>query len=319
MLALTFDGTVRLRRDAPLPRPTRSEALVRVHTAGICSTDIEITRGYKGFEGILGHEFVGDVVETQAGEWIGKRVCGEINVSCGACDQCRIELPSHCARREVLGILDRDGAFAEYLVLPVGNLHAIPTDFTDDAAVFVEPVAAAYEILEQVSIGPETNIIVLGDGKLGLLCAQVAARTGAAVELVGKHEENLRLAASLGLSVRRVGDAGPNGVDVVIEATGSPTGLQQSIELVAPRGTIVLKSTIASRVDVDLSAIVVKEITVVGSRCGPFGQAIEGLADGSVQVLPLISERYPLRDAVHALERASQPGMLKVLIDIATG
>jgi alcohol dehydrogenase len=316
--ALTFDGTLRLRPNVSVPRPNDEEALVRVRIAGICNTDIEITRGYKGFEGILGHEFVGEVVESRTRTWVGKRVCGEINVSCGACIQCLAGLATHCARREVLGILQRDGAFAEYLVLPTRNLHEVPDELPDDVGVFVEPVAAAYEILQQVSIGANARVIVLGDGKLGLLCAQVVADTGAAVVLMGKHDEKLRLARSLGLETRRTMRSEINVADVVVEASGSPTGLSTAIELVAPRGTIVLKSTTSSRIDADLSAIVVKEITLVGSRCGPFRQALAGLSDGSVQVLPLIAERYALSDAVYALERAQQPGMLKVLIDVGT-
>jgi threonine dehydrogenase-like Zn-dependent dehydrogenase len=318
LYALTFDGSLRLRSDAPMPRPGDDEALVRVHTAGICNTDIEVTRGYKGFNGILGHEFVGQVVESRSQEWVGLRVCGEINVSCGACLQCVAGLTTHCARREVLGILNRDGAFAEYLVLPVRNLHRVPAELKDDVAVFVEPVAAAYEILEQVYIGAGSTVVVLGDGKLGLLCAQVAAAAGGRVVLLGKHPTKLRLANELGISARCTADSEMDNFDVVIEATGSPNGLRQAILLAAPRGTIVLKSTTATPVEADHSAIVVKELTLVGSRCGPFRRAIAGLEDGSVQVLPLIEERYALSDSIHALQRAAQPGILKVLIDIGT-
>jgi threonine dehydrogenase-like Zn-dependent dehydrogenase len=318
LLALTFDGTLRFRSDVVVPRPRADEALIKVRTAGICNTDIEITRGYKGFHGILGHEFVGEVVECGASWWIGRRVCGEINVACGACTHCDAGLSTHCVRRAVLGIVGWDGAFAEYLVLPVRNLHKAPDTLTDDVAVFVEPVAAAYEILQQVSIDEGTPVIVLGDGKLGLLCAQVIRHAGADVLLVGKHDEKLRIARELGIAAGREDSADGTRAAVVVEATGSPAGLQQAIDLVEPRGTIVLKSTTSSQMQVDLSAIVVKEITVVGSRCGPFREAIGGLESGFVQVLPLISERYPLSRAVHALERATQPGVLKVLIDIKT-
>jgi threonine dehydrogenase-like Zn-dependent dehydrogenase len=318
LLALTFDGTLRVRSDVAVPRPRADEALVRVRTAGICNTDLEITRGYKGFHGILGHEFIGEVVECGDSSWIGRRVCGEINVACGACLQCEAGLSTHCARRAVLGIMGWDGAFAEYLVLPVRNLHEVPDALRDDVAVFVEPVAAAYEILQQVSIGEGTPVIVLGDGKLGLLCAQVIAQAGADLVLVGKHDEKLHIAHGLGIRARRLEIADGSRANVVVEATGSPAGLQLAIDMVEPRGTIVLKSTISSRMEADLSAIVVKEITVIGSRCGPFNEAIRGLEGGSVQVLPLISERYPLARAVQGLERAALPGMLKVLIDIKT-
>ena len=291
---------------------------MRVRTAGICSTDIEITRGYKAFNGTLGHEFVGEVVESRAPGGSVSASAVRSTSRAGSARQCIAGLRTHCAHREVLGILDRDGAFAEFFVLPVRNLYRMPDGMTDDVAVFVEPVAAAYEILEQVSIGSETSVVVLGDGKLGLLCAQVVASTGARVLLLGKHDEKLRLAKDLGISAQRSSDPGVGKVDVIVEATGSPTGLRQAIDLAPPRGTVVLKSTTASPGEADLSAIVVKELTIVGSRCGPFRRAIAGLADGSVRVRPLIAERYELGDAVHALERAAQPGVLKVLIDIGT-
>ncbi len=318
MLALTFDGTLRVCSDVAVPRPGSDEARIRVTTAGICNTDIEITRGYKGFNGILGHEFVGEVAECVQDDWIGRRVCGEINIACRACPQCNAGLPTHCVRREVLGIIGRDGAFAEYLVLPLRNLHAVPDALPDDVAVFVEPVAAAYEILQQVPIEEGACVVVVGDGKLGLLCAQVVAQTGANVLLLGKHDDKLCLARELGISAQRSADVQGVRADVVVEATGSPAGLQRAIELVEPRGTIILKSTTSSRCSADMSAIVVKEITLVGSRCGPFPEAIRGLEEGSVRVLPLIAERFSLDHAVHALERAAQAGMLKVLIDIGT-
>lgn len=316
MQALIFDGSLRVRSDVDVPRPGNDEALIQVRTAGICNTDLEITRGYKGFNGILGHEFVGQVVACREDDWIGKRVCGEINIACGRCAQCDLGLNTHCVRRAVVGMLGRDGAFAEYVTLPVCNLHAVPDTLPDDAAVFVEPVAAAYKILQQSTIEAGTRVVVLGDGKLGLLCAQVVQQAGADVLLLGKYDEKMRTARMLGISTLYSSHAGEVRADVVIEVTGSAQGLQRAIELVEPRGTIVLKSTISSQVEADLSTIVVKEITVVGSRCGPFREAIRGLDDGSVQVLPLIAERYPLADAVHAMARAAQPGPLKVLIDI---
>jgi threonine dehydrogenase-like Zn-dependent dehydrogenase len=318
VLALTFGQTLQVCSDVAMPQPRDDEALIRIRTAGICNTDLEITRGYKGFSGILGHEFVGEVVDCRVGGWTGARVCGEINIACGTCSLCRSGLSTHCERREVLGILHHDGVFAEYAVLPVRNLHKIPATLSDDVAVFVEPVAAAYEVLQQVRIDRGMRAVVLGDGKLGLLCAQVVASAGADVLLLGKHEEKLQLARALGLPAQLADHAGELRAKLVIEATGSPTGLQRAIAIVEPRGTIVLKTTTSARIAADLSAIVVNEITVVGSRCGPFLDAIDGLNDGRVEVLPLISERYVLTDAVHAMERAAQPGVLKVLIDVAS-
>jgi threonine dehydrogenase-like Zn-dependent dehydrogenase len=316
VLALTFGEILRVCSDVDVPRPRYDEALIRVRTAGICNTDLEITRGYKGFSGILGHEFVGEVVECRADGWAGTRVCGEINISCGACSLCRAGLPSHCERREVLGILHRDGVFAEYVVLPIRNLHKVPETLSDDIAVFIEPVAAAFEVLQQVQIDQSRRVVVLGDGKLGLVCAQVAASAGADVLLLGRHDENLQLAREFGLRAQLADDVDAVTADLVIEATGSSTGLGRALSIVRPRGTIVLKTTSSARTEADLSSIVVNEITVVGSRCGPFPEAIQGLKDGRVQVLPLIAERYALSDSVHAMERAAQPGVLKVLIDM---
>lgn len=319
MQALSFDGTFKVRNDVAVPRPRRNEALIRVRTAGVCNTDLEIRGGYKGYHGILGHEFVGEVAECSQRVWIGRRVCGEITVGCGSCAQCAAGLSMHCFHREVMGMIGRDGAFAEYLALPVANLHLVPDTITDDTAVFVEPVAAAYEVLQQVSLHAGTRVVVLGDGKLGLLCAQVAAQTGAEVLLLGRHEQKLRLARLLGLQATSSSAALPTRVQVVIEATGSPDGLRRALELVEPRGTVVLKSTTARHADLDLSTIVVNEITVLGSRCGPFPEAMRGLEAGAVQVLPLITDRYPLAEADLAIVRAGQPGVLKVLIDVGTG
>lgn len=304
--------------DVEVPRPGPEEALIRVRTAGICNTDIEITRGYKGFQGILGHEFVGDVAVCSDERWLGQRVCGEINVGCRACDQCRAGVATHCERREVIGILGRAGAFAEYLTLPLRNLHAVPDELTDDEAVFVEPVAAAYEVIRQVPSAADAEVIVLGDGKLGLLCAQVLVGAGARVTLLGRHAGKLQIASELGIEAGLAASFNGDRVEIVIEATGSPAGLQRAIHLVKPRGTIVLKSTTTARTQIDWTMVVINEITVVGSRCGPFDEAINGLLHGAVRVLPLITERYPLIEAVHAMKQASQPGTLKVLIDIGS-
>ena len=314
MLALVFDGALRLRDDLPVPQPKDHEALIRVRTAGICSTDLEITRGYKGFKGVLGHEFVGDVVECADHEWVGRRVCGEINIACRSCSSCMSGMYTHCLFRQVIGILERDGAFAEYLTLPTENLYAVPDGLENDAAVFVEPVAAAYEILSQVPAVRGAEIVVLGDGRLGLLCAQVLNAAGGRVSVIGRHEQKLRRARDLGL-VADLDSHRAQFCDIVVEATGSPSGLQRAIELVKPRGILVLKTTSSARSEIDWSAIVVNEITVVGSRCGPFAEAIHGLQDGTVQVLPLLSARYPLKEAVTAMDFASRPETLKVLLD----
>jgi threonine dehydrogenase-like Zn-dependent dehydrogenase len=314
--ALIFDGGLRL---AQVPRPEPAgEALVRVRLAGICNTDLEVTRGYKGYRGILGHEFVGEVVESGDTRLLGRRVCGEINVGCGACSRCRSGNPGHCADRSVLGILNRDGAFAEYLRLPERNLHPISHALPDEAAVFAEPVAAAFEILEQVTVGEDDRIVVLGDGKLGLLCAQVLALTGARVDLAGHHDERRSLVAGAGVRWMEEREAQP-GADLVIEATGSPLGFNRALSLVRPRGTLVLKSTVADPGAVDLNDIVVKEIVVVGSRCGPFPRAIAALEAGAVRVDTLISARYPLREGTRAMEHAARSGVLKVLLDPRAG
>lgn len=318
MRAVRWDGRLRLDASSPLPRPLVDEALIRVRMAGICKTDLEIVRGYKGFSGILGHEFVGDVLESPNSGLCGQRVCGEINVGCGACARCRMGLPGHCARRTVLGILDRDGAFADFLALPAQNLHPIPASVPDTEAVFVEPLAAAYEILEQISIGRGDRVVVLGDGKLGLLCGQVLNRTGANVTLVGKHPEKLALATGFGLNTQLAADEYRLEADVVVEATGSARGIETAAAIVRPRGTIILKTTVADAAPVDLSPVVVNEVTVVGSRCGPFERASTALMNREVDVAPLVEAIYPLSDALSAMERAARPGTLKVLLDVST-
>jgi threonine dehydrogenase-like Zn-dependent dehydrogenase len=317
MKALIFDGQLAFDSDARAPLPN-GEALVRVRTAGICNTDLEITRGYMQFRGILGHEFIGEVVDAPDRSWVGRRVCGEINARCGHCRWCARGMSTHCEHRTVLGILGRSGAFAEYLTLPIANLHPVPENIPDEAAVFVEPLAAAYEILEQISVAAYDQVIVLGDGKLGLLCVQVLRGAGARVVLAGKHEAKLSLARNLGIDAMHVDDAAAStGVDVVVEATGSPAGFARALGLIRPRGIIVLKSTVANPLTIDMSRVVVNEITLVGSRCGPFSRAIAALAAGRIQVQPLISDRFPLQRGVDAFERAASPGVLKVLVEIS--
>jgi threonine dehydrogenase-like Zn-dependent dehydrogenase len=294
------DG-LRLERKYAEPEPGADEALVRVRLAGICNTDLEIVRGYMGYHGVPGHEFVGEVD--------GHRVAGEINAACGACAYCRQGLGRHCANRTVLGILGRDGTFAEYLTLPRENLHELPASIDNDVAVFVEPTAAAFEILEQVALGIDDRVALLGDGKLALLIAQVL-RSRCRLRVFGKHPEKLGLLRDMEWSI----DPPSGEYDVVVEATGSELGFQQALSIVRPRGTLVLKSTVAAGARLNLAPVVVNEVTVVGSRCGLFGPAIEALASGEVDPRPMISAVYPLDDGRAAFARAQEPGVLKVLL-----
>lgn len=287
---------------------------MRVLVAGICNTDIELTRGYYPYRGILGHEFVG-VVES-AGPLQGQRVCGEINAVCGRCDQCRNGRSTHCENRTVLGIVNRDGAFAQYLALPYDNLHAVPHAVPDDEAVFTEPLAAALEILQQVHLHPTDQVAVIGDGKLGLLCAQVVALSGSRVLAIGKHPGKLAILAARNIRTALISALPVMRADVVVECTGSPAGFELARQLLRPRGTLVLKSTYAGSLTLDMSRIVVDELTLVGSRCGPFVPALDGLARRQVEVRSLIHARYPLTDAVTAMEHAQRPGVLKILLDM---
>lgn len=316
MRALVFDGTVALR-DVPEPTLAPGEALVALRLAGICGTDLELTRGYKGFRGTLGHEFVGEVVQCPSDpRWEGRRVVGEINLACGHCDRCASGLRTHCATRRVLGIVDQPGCFAERFTLPVANLHAVPDTLSDEHAVFTEPLAAAFRIFEQVSITPELRVAVIGDGKLGLLVVMALRARGIPVTAFGRHPRKLALVAGPGVQTLTSADPPPpTPFDVVIEATGSREGLARALALVRPRGTVVLKSTVHGAVELPTAALVVDEIHLVGSRCGPFDVALEAMADGSVDPRPLVDARYPLADAEAALEHARRPGTLKVLLE----
>jgi alcohol dehydrogenase len=316
----------------PLPTLRRGWALIRVRTAGICNTDVEILRGYHDFHETPGHEFAGEVAEVEGvnaatrKKWLGNRVAGEINVTCSAygyrplCDFCRRGLKTHCARRTVLGIVAQDGAFAEYLALPLENLHVIPASVSDEKAVFIEPLAAACEILEQVDIRRNSSAAVLGDGKLAQLIGRVLQAAGCRVTLYGKHESKLRLAREGGLGTRTVeGDSGDlrhvkENYRLVVEATGSPTGLILAQQMTEPRGILVLKSTFHGAAATKTWPIVVKEITVVGSRCGPFAKAIRLLRSGKVEPTALISRTFALKDAPEAIDYAQQSGVLKVLL-----
>lgn len=319
MRALVFDGALRVE-ERPDPRPAPGEALIRVTRAGICNTDVEIARGYMGFRGVLGHEFVGVVVEVaddaeQA--WVGRRVAGEINLGCGRCARCHQGLARHCATRTVLGILGRDGALAELVTLPLRNLHAVPEGLDDDRAAFIEPVAACFEVLEQLKVEPDARVLILGDGKLGQMLAQVLRGAGCALTLVGKHPRKLDLARARGIDAVSLDAPLAGDADVVIEATGSPAGLDRALSLVRPRGTVVLKSTFHGAPTVATSRIVIDEVHVLGSRCGPFAPAARALAEGRVDPLPLVDATYPLREALAAFEHAQRPGVLKVLLDPA--
>ncbi len=295
--------------------PCAGDALVKVNIAGICNTDLELIKGYMGFHGVPGHEFVG-VVESSADEfWIGKRVCGEINYACDNCDYCRRGLERHCPNRTVMGILNQSGAFAEYLSVPLANLRLVPGNVPDKAAVFTEPLAAAFEILEQVHIQPEDSVAVVGDGKLGLLVCQVLKLSGCNLTLIGKHESKLALAASWGIAVLPRGKAEASSYNLVVEASGSPSGFDSAMELLRPRGTLILKSTYAGNLELNMAPIVIDEIQIIGSRCGRFQPALRALSNGLVNVTDLIDCVYPFDQALAAFEHASQPGTLKVLID----
>jgi len=315
MQALHWDGQrLQLSKSYSVPLVAdQATTLVRVRLAGICSTDLQIFKGYMGFVGVPGHEFVGEVSEGPA-HLIGKRVVGEINFACGTCETCLQGLGRHCANRRVMGILNANGSFAEYLAVPTPNLHLVPDAVSDEEAVFTEPLAAAFEILEQVHVQPATEVVILGDGKLGQLCAQVLYLAGARMTVVGKHLDKLAILGKLGLHTVLLADWQLRKADLVVEATGSTAGLSLAIEAVRPRGTLVLKSTVAMPHSLSLAPLVINEVTVVGSRCGQFAPALQALKQRSVSVLPLIEQVYPLAEGLAAVERAAQSGARKVLL-----
>ena len=318
MRGLWLEGErIRLRDDLARPEPAEGEARVRVLAAGICNTDLELVGGYYPFTGVPGHEFVGRVEAAPgAEEWEGRRVVGEINAACGACPACRAGRRTHCERRTVLGIRGRDGAFAESLTLPVANLHEVPDGLPDDVAVFTEPLAAALEVREQVPIDGGDRVVVVGDGKLGNLVAQTLALTGCALTVIGRHPGKLALLAARGIATARADEGVADGrADVVVECTGNAEGLERARRAVRPRGTIVLKSTYRGRSSLDVSRIVVDEITLVGSRCGPFAPALALLVEGRVEVRSLVHARFPLHEAVAAFAEASRRGVMKVLVE----
>jgi threonine dehydrogenase-like Zn-dependent dehydrogenase len=315
MKALYFDGTLQLK-EIPKPTPVADEALIKVLMAGICNTDVEITRGYMGFKGVPGHEFVGVVEKAPRQDLVGKRVVGEINAGCGKCSWCDRGLERHCPDRTVLGILGRNGALAEYITLPVNNLVPVPDELSDEMAVFTEPLAAALEILEQVKIEPAWNVLIIGDGKLGLLVGMVLRLTGASVVLVGKHSDKLDIYARLGGAVTHLDDllSTTQHFDVVIEASGNPSGWNLAVGRVKPRGVIVLKSTYAEGFDFNPAPLVIDEITLVGSRCGQFSPALRLMRRGLVDPSPLLTDILPFDKAEEAFERAKRSENLKVVL-----
>lgn len=315
MKALYFDGQLALR-EVPEPRPGAGEALIQVLLAGICGTDREILKGYSGFRGIPGHEFVGRVVECDDRKWVGQRVVGEINVACGRCAWCQRGLPRHCPHRTVLGIVNHPGVFAEFATLPVANLHEVPPEMPDEMAVFVEPLAAAAEILEQMRVERGTRVAVLGDGRLGLLVAQVMKHAHAQATLIGKHVWKLELARSWGVRATTLDDEQlqPASFPVVVEATGSPRGLEEAFRLVEPRGMIVMKSTFHAAPRFDATKLVVDEIHLLGSRCGNFVTALNLLRRGYVTVQHLVARIFPLEDGVEAFNFLNSTSCLKVLV-----
>ena len=306
---------LQLKTDLPIPTPPPGEALVRVIRAGICNTDLELIRGYYPYTGIIGHEFVG-IVEQGATDLINQRVVGEINAVCGQCYFCSRGIPTHCQQRTVLGIVNRNGAFAEYLTLPIANLHPVPAQITTDAATFTEPLAAALEIQEQIKITPAERVLVVGDGKLGQLVAQTLALTGCDLLVVGRHRHKLAKLEARNIKTGLADEVIANSFDIAVECTGNPEGFHLALGGLRPRGTLVLKSTYRGKLNIDASLIVVDEITVIGSRCGPFAKALNLLAQNQIDVSLLIDRSYPLEAGLTAFNYAQQQGVLKVLLNL---
>ena len=305
---------LQFRTDLSIPTPAPDEALIRVIRAGICNTDLELIRGYYPYHGVLGHEFVG-IVENGPDKLLGKRVVGEINAACGRCHYCRTNQPTHCENRTVLGIINRNGAFADYITLPTANLHTVPDSVSTNSAVFTEPVAAALEIQEQVQIKPNHRVLVIGDGKLGLLVAQTLALTGCDLTAAGRHTEKLALLQNLNIATTLASAIRERSFDIAVECTGNPTGFDLARRSLRPRGTLVLKSTYAGNISINASALVVDEITVIGSRCGPFERALNILAANQIHVEPLIQGKYRLEQGIDAFNHARKKGTLKILFE----
>lgn len=318
MRALLLDGAPRVVSDYPEPVRRAGEALIRVRLAGVCDTDLQLAKGYMGFRGILGHEFVGEVLESDDPKWSGRRVVADINAGCGECDDCRTRDGHHCARRTVLGILGRDGAFAERLVVPERCLFAVPDELDDTRAAFAEPAAAALHVLDEVAAKTAGSAIVVGDGKLGQLIARALLTAGIPTTLIGHHKAKLDLLRDTSATLLLEEEVDPGVTSpFVVEATGSPKGLARAIGLTEPRGTVVLKTTVKGASTADLSKVVIDELRIVGSRCGSMRTAIEALARRALDPISLVEARYPLSRADEALARAEQKGALKILVDCA--
>lgn len=312
MRAVVYDKTLYLDTSAPLPEPNADQSLLKIRRAGICNTDLELMAGYKDFSGILGHEFVAQV---EAGELAGQRVVGEINVSDGTCEMCQRGIPSQCLNRNAVGIDRHPGAFADYLALVSRNLHVVPDEVSDDMAVFVEPLAAALQVTEAIHISPRDRIVLIGAGKLGLLVAQMLKLTGADLSVVVRREKPATLLRNWGIRAVELNEVVRRSAQVVVDCTGNAEGFAQALELVQPRGTIVLKSTYVGIPPANLTRVAVDEIRVVGSRCGPFDAALRLLRYGLIDTQSMIDARYSINDAVTAFEHAAQPGALKVLLE----
>ncbi|MEZ6033716.1 MAG: alcohol dehydrogenase catalytic domain-containing protein [Planctomycetaceae bacterium] len=314
MRAVVFEGTLQFRHDVELRPLNQDDVIVDVIKAGICETDLQLCQGYMGFSGTLGHEFVGI---ARSGLFAGQRVAGEINCACHACEICQRQLPNHCPHRTVIGIVGHDGAFAESVVVPEKNLHAIPDEISDDEAVFVEPIAAACRIAEQIHLAGGEVVTVLGDGRLGNLCAQVLRHQGCQVRVIGKHEYKLNLLEQLQISTIRLDKLQPQrDSDIVVDCTGSPTGLTTALRLVRPCGTIILKTTVAADQSIHMAPFVIDEIKLIGSRCGPFAVAIELLRNRAISVEPLLTATYPLEEAIVAFRHAVRKDALKVVFKV---
>ena len=319
MNALWLEDNKISLRDISQPRKA-NEALIKIRKAGICSTDLELVKGYYPYTGVIGHEFVGDIVEvdgTENASWIGQRVVGEINVVCGQCEQCLNGRSTHCENRTVLGIVNRDGTFAEYTQLPIANLHRVPASVPDEMAVFAEPLAAALEIQDQIQVKPTDRVLLVGAGRLGQLIAQTLALTGCDLRVVARHAHQQELLKARGIRIIAEEDASahPWRSDIVVEATGSPSGFSLARRAIRPRGTMVLKSTYKGEMSVNFSSIVVDEINLIGSRCGPFEPALRLMESKQVDPTVLIAEEFKLRDGLKAFERAAETGVLKVLVE----
>jgi alcohol dehydrogenase len=315
--ALVFDNQLRFEPDYLDPQPADDECLVQVRLAGICATDLQITQGYMSFQGVLGHEMVGTVLSGSRS--LGnRRVVGEINCVCRNCDMCLSGLASHCRNRTVMGIEGRDGCFADYVTLPEHNLHAVPDAVSDEEAVFIEPLAAAYQVIQQCPVEPRMNVAVVGSGRLGLLVAQVLATIGCRLEVVGRNPKTLLLCEKRGIMARHVDELVPRADrDVVVECSGSARGLELALQFVRPRGTVVLKSTHAQDSTLNLAPAVVDEVTILGSRCGPFPEAIQALARKQIEVSPMISRTFRLERGLEAMAAAADPDNIKVLLRIS--